>query len=305
MVIRMSPSRTRLRGRFPRSCRTWMLVVVVFFGLMLSGCGQGDNDAADSTGDTEAPGVNGATEATGSVRTAPSEGFAHGMVIGGSFRGVPEDKYTVDVNYSLTGLAGDVQLANVPPGEAEVVPTAEAELEIANTTPQRETYIGEPNMDLMLLYDKGSVPIAVINGTSNLVLDWYDICQLEHAGQVYCAVGEFSFGLSDSPDGSLPPDELAPDQSLSLLQERDPRGLVVDEAAADTVANFIDSRPPDLILVKPGSARATLGIACKYYISNNDVHPEIAYDRVAVALLDGDGTVIRQPPLEGHDAPTC
>lgn len=211
------------------------------------------------------------------------------------------------ISYSLAGLDADVQVADVPPGEAIVAPSADARLEITNTTPQRNTMIGTPHLYITLLYVKALVPIAAVDGTSQLQAGgWYDTCQFEYAGDVYCGLGEFTFGLPlgkrDATGGVGSPVELAPSESRTVPQGLEPRGLVVREQSAEAVASLIRSQRPDLVLVSPGDAQ--VGLACKYYV-RDDVHREVAHERFAVALLDGGGKVIHQPTLDGSSVPSC
>jgi hypothetical protein len=287
--------------------RTWMLVVAALIGAVLSGCGGGDSDASDPVGEAGTSGAADVSDTTGSAENTSSEEREYGTTISGSFRGVPEEQYTVEVSYSLADLGADVLVADVPPGEAIVAPSAEADVEIANTTPQRNTMIGTPHMYITLLYEESGVPTAAIDGTTQLLAgDWYETCQFRHAGQVYCGLGEFAFGLAlgqyDAEGDVGVPVELSPSESITVPQGLEPRGLVVREESAEAVASFIRSRPPDLVLVNPGDVE--VGIACEFYV-RDDVHPAVAHERFAVALLDGDGRVIHQPPLEGSSVPIC
>jgi hypothetical protein len=274
---------------------------------MLAGCGQNDESATDSVDEVSVSESSGAGDSMGSGENASSQESEYGTTVSGSFRGVPDDQYTVEVSYSLAGLGARVEVAHVPPGEAVVVPTAEANLEIANTTPQRNTTIGTPHLYVTLLYEESAVPAAATEGTPQLLAGgWYETCQFEHYGQVYCGLGEFQFGVGLGKYGAdgeaAGPVELLPDESITVPQELEPRGMVVSEQSAEAVANFIRAQPPDLVMVNPGDA--SVGIACEFYV-RDDVHPEVAHERFAVALLDGNGRVVHQPPLEGHSVPRC
>lgn len=288
--------------RVRMSC-TWMFVVVAFIGLIVSGCGQGDETMSDHASEDVA---SGATGAPGSAGRASGGSPDSGVTLSGSFRGVPEDQYTVEVAYELAGLDAAVNLADASPGEAIVTPSADvAELEIANTTLQRSTDIGPPHMYIALLYEKSTVPAAAINGTSQLS-DWNRICEFRYAGRPYCGLGEFVFGV---PLGAYDTDgdpatavRLAPSEAITVDLGAQPLGLVVREQSARAVADFIRSETPHLVLVKPGDAG--IGAACKYYV-RDDVHPAVAHDRAAFALLDGNGTTIHEPPTADSSVPKC
>lgn len=152
--------------------------MAALLGAALSGCGGNDDGSSDpvlqEAGTSASADVGDTTNSTEGTNAEEI-----GTAISGSFRGVPDEQYTAEVSYSLEELDAEVQVADVPPGEAIVAASAEGDVAIANTTPERNTMIGTPHMYITLLYEEGTVPAAAVNGKTQLTAGgWYDTCQV-------------------------------------------------------------------------------------------------------------------------------
>lgn len=198
----------------------------------------------------------------------------------GSFEAalIPPDS-TLEIGYELENLEPEVDApaadepeadaSSADPEEATITSAAAGELTLTNTGPARETF-ELPAFHLVLYWKESGVPEAGLRVDSpaedidegeaieegeevdegGADVEGEALCGYEIEGDKHCALARFVFdGSPDHERNGAGELVLRPDDEVDF-DTLEPDGLlIVKKGKADSVAEFIESHPPDLVEV--------------------------------------------------------
>lgn len=215
----------------------------------------------------------GATDAS----VAENADLEEGEPVAGSFDvALAPPGRTLEVGYELRDLESEANLSDAEPGEATITSSAAGELTLSNTGSRRES-VELPIFHLVLYWKEADVPPAARDGVlragpstegiegeaiegaeGEAKSAGSDPCRYEIEGDPHCALARFVFGEEVDHHGNAAGElVLHPDDEIGIDALEPDGSLIVRKRKADSVADFLSSRAPDLVQVlatEPGES---------------------------------------------------
>lgn len=244
----------------------------------------------------------------GSASTDAGPGEQPANLVAGDFQSALDPPgFTLRIGYQLRDIGAEASPA-AEPGKALIAASALGRLTVTNTTPGRGVALDLPVFDVVLYWSERDVPAAVIDGDlreskpeglegdaseEEASLDLGTPCRYEMGGELYCALAHLAFGEAAGSPAPAAESTLEPNQSLAIDGLEADGTLLVDEAEADAVTEFIGANRPDFVqIVGAGSSGGLVPACVVHSVGSESSAGEV--DESTVALLRGDGTVLFQ-----------
>lgn len=235
--------------------------------------------------------------ADGDDRAGSGDGDVDGdALLTGSFRAASlASGQAVTFEYELGALEPEIQASGAERGEAEIVSAATGRMALANAGAGGRG-VDLPGLRMVLFWRHADLPVGAAEGLSlaeegveGAPSDDGYACRYEIEGERHCALVELDFGEGEAKGASNAAGELVtPPEAEVVFDAPRPAGrLTVVESAADSVAELIESRPPELVEVLADDTGEDFAPACMA-----PVGAESEIGAVTLGLLDGDGEVI-------------